>query len=578
MQDNQLQKATRSRGRALFGLCLWGLLRAADVDASGTELEPGMHGYGLTVMEGTRIDTFGVQILGWERNGALPGRDRILVRLSGLGLEESGIVLGMSGSPVYVDDRLIGAVAYGWSFANEPVGLLTPIEEMLEVMDRDLSGDSPPADVAAPTTEPGWRRLGSPLWVSGAGPETMRLLTDLLSPIGLQPLAASGGTEQSDTVAPLMPGSAVGIQLVGGDLSITGIGTVTHVDGNRLVAFAHDLVGSGAIDVPFTTANIHGILSNQSSSFKLGSATAVVGAARQDRYSGVAGVTHERARTLPMAVDVQTATMTNQFSFDLARHRFYTTSLAQVALMRSMESAAKALGDASVSVTLEVELDDGRSLSWQRVYTGLNAPISAALEVGRPLRALVQSGFEDLEVMRIRTQVSVDERIHTARVDGARLDRATVEAGSVAHVTVHLTPFQASPHDVVIPIGIPADAVGTVRVQIGSGRAAAEWEQSRWPQTAPGNSDELLQRLRQPARDDELVVELVTEAPGLAVGGRELPTPPPSVHRLLTETHASGFVQPLALKVLARQRRATDYVLQGEHVLTVNITAKGTHR
>ena len=203
------------------------------------------------------------------------------------------------------------------------------------------------------------------------------------------------------TPAPLRPGSAIGIQLIGGDLNITGIGTVTYIDGNRLVAFAHDLVGSGTIDMPFTAVHIHGVLSSESASFKLASATGIVGAARQDRFAGVAGVTDERARTLPMTVDVQTATATGRFSFDLARHRFYTTSLAQVALMGSVESAAKALGDASVTLSLDVELEDGRALSWQRVYTGLNAPIRAALEAGRPLRALVQSSFEDVQVARI---------------------------------------------------------------------------------------------------------------------------------------------------------------------------------
>ena len=131
MQDNQLQFPSSLPTGRLTGLCVWIMLLA--VGSGGNELEPGTRGYGLTVMEGTRVDTFGVEILGWEHGGALPGRDRILVRLSGLGLEKTGIVLGMSGSPVYVGDRLIGAVAWGWSFANEPIGLLTPIADMLEV-------------------------------------------------------------------------------------------------------------------------------------------------------------------------------------------------------------------------------------------------------------------------------------------------------------------------------------------------------------------------------------------------------------------------------------------------------------
>ncbi len=574
MQDNQLQFSPRLRKGRLVGLCVGALLLAAS--SGGDELEPGARGYGLTVMEGTRIDTFGVEILGWEHNGALPGRDRILVRLSGLGLEETGIVLGMSGSPVYVGGRLIGAVAYGWSFANEPIGLLTPIDDMLEVLQRDLSGSAPQQDPDPSGAESGWRRLGSPLWVSGAGPATLRLLTDLLAPMGLEPMAAAAGSGLADsTPEPLRPGSAIGIQLIGGDLNIVGIGTVTHVDDNRLVAFAHDLVGSGTIDMPFTGVHIHGVLSSESASFKLGSATGVVGAARQDRFAGVAGVTDERARTLPMTVDVQTTATAGRFSFDLARHRFYTTSLAQVALLGSVESAAKALGDASVTLSLDIELEDGRALSWQRVYTGLSAPIRAALEAGRPLQALVQSSFADVQVARINARVEFDETIHTARIESVRLARLSVAAGSKTDLTVRLLPFQGAARDVVIPVSIPIDAAGTVHVRVGSGRAAAEWEQKRWQQGRPGNSDELLRRLGQPVRDDELIVELLSETPGLAVEGRELPALPPSVQRLLTETHAAGHVQTLSVRVLSRQHLATGYVLRGEHLLTVKSESKG---
>ena len=574
MQDNQLQFRRGSNFRSFLSLCCAVMLIAANT--WGDKLEPGMRGYGLTVMEGTRIDTFGVEILGFERNGALPGRDQVLVRLSGLGLEETGIIMGMSGSPVYVGGRLVGAVAAGWSFANEPIGLLTPIDEMLELLQRDLSGTASQDTTSVSGPGPGWRRLNSPLWVSGAGPTTLRLLTELLAPMGFEPVAGTSGGDAGTTApVPLVPGSAIGVRLIGGDLTIAGIGTVTHIDGDRLVAFGHDMVGNGAIDMPFTAARIHGILANESASFKLGSATGEVGAARQDRFAGVAGVTSERARTLPMVVDVETASGARRFTFELTRHRFYTPSLAQVSLVGSVESAAKARGDASVALTLDVGFTDGRSLSWRRLYTGLNAPVSAAIEAGGPLRSLVQSSFGDLQVASIHARVGMEEAIRAARIESVRLLHAPVVAGSMAHVSVRVIPFQTIPRDIVIPIFVPADASGEMRLRVGSGRSAADWEQKRWPQAPPGTSSELLQRLSQPVRDDELVVELVSPTPGLAVAGRELPAPPPSVQHLLTETYSAGHVQSLSTRVLLRQRVTTEYVLQGEHVLTVNVESKG---
>ena len=570
LQDNQLQLFFRFLRRSILAML-------AATGAIGAQLEPGTVGYGLTVMKGSHIDTFVVEILGTQRNGSLPGRDRILVRLSGLGLEKTGIIQGMSGSPVYVGERLLGAVAYGWSFANEPVGLVTPIEDMLEVLHRDLSGDEPTMETGAPADPSEWQRLASPLWVAGAGPETLRLLTDLFEPMRLQPIAAASGSGPvGGPISPLQPGSAVGVQLVSGDLNIGGIGTVTHVAGKHLVAFGHEMIGSGAIDVPLTAIHIHGILSNQSSSFKLGSATQVIGAARQDRFSGVAAVTDERAQTLPLGIDVHTGTATRHFSFELARHRLYTTGLAQVSLMGSLESAAKALGDASVRLALDVEFEDGRSLQWKRVYTGLNAPISAALEVGKPLRALLQSGFADIRVASVDAHLQVDETVRVGRIDAAWLPRTTLVAGTTTELVVELVPFRKAPRTVAVPLRIPADASGVVHIRVGSGRVAAEWELERLPRDKPANSGQLLRQLRQPVNDDELVVELISETPGLAIDDREWPAPPPTIHRLLTETHRTGHVQPVPLRVLSRERVALDLVLQGELLLTVNIESKGS--
>lgn len=544
---------------ALLGLCA--------VTGAGA-VEPGDVGYGLTVMKGTQIDTFAVEIIGRQAGGALPGRDRILVRLSGLDLERTGIVRGMSGSPVYIGGKLVGAVAYGWSFANEPVGMLTPIEDMLEVMARDLTGP----DERTPSGQ-GWR-LSAPLWVSGAGAATLDLLSELLS--DFQTVASpSGTTAAAATTGPLQPGSAVGLRLIGGDMTIAAIGTVTHVEDNRIVAFGHDFVGSGGIDLPMTQAHIHGVLANESASFKLGAATQVVGAARQDRFAGVAGVIGASAKTLPLAIQVHSGSVSRSFHFEVARHRFYTTSLAQIALMGALESSTKALGEASVRLRLQIDLKDGRSVDWRRVYTGLNAPMSAALETGRPVQTLLQSGFSDIDIAGLEARVWVDEKVHVAHIESARLDRAVMTAGTVATVAVRLRPHDGASRQLLLPLQIPAGIAGPVQLHISNGRDAALRSQERWDREPPGSSEALLRLLSMPALDDELVVELTTDAEDIAVGGRELPTPPPSVQRLLLETPSTGSVRSTSSRVLSRQEIRTDFVLQGEHVLMATVEPKG---
>ena len=583
MWYNQLREPAKPFGRLLRGvLPALAPVFLCHTPAQGVDLAPvaeltrGMRGYGLTVIEGTRIDTFGVEILGVEHNSMLPGRDLILVRLSGLGLEETGLVAGMSGSPVYVEGRLAGAVAWGWSAADEPVGLLTPIHEMLAVMERDMS---PPArgSSGAPSPERprGLVRLAAPVWVSGVGRGTTQRMTEVLAPLGLEPFLSPAGDDSSRETPALQPGSAVGVQLVGGDLSIVGIGTVTHVEGDRLVAFGHDFVGSGAIDLPMTGAHIFGVLDHRFRSFKLGAATSTVGAVRQDRFGGIAGLTGERADVLPVEVAVAPEGPEREFRFEVARHRFFTAGLIQSALMGALESTSKAVGETSIELTLDMELSDGRKVTWDQMYSGIDATIGAAIDAGLPLRALARSSFEDIGLAAVRVRAEVrEEEVRVARLAGASLQRPRVHAGDEVTVSVRLTPYRGPERILDVPVRVPAGAAGEVRVRIGSARSANGWEEDRLGAGPPATSQELLRRLNRPRRVDELVVQLTVAEAGLSVDGRELPAPPPSVRRLLSQSPVAGATRPVASRVLTERRVPAGLVLRGEQALTLEVHPK----
>ena len=541
-----------------------------------SELARGMRGYGLTVVEGTRIDTFDVEILGVEHNSMLPGRDVILVRLSGLGLEETGLVAGMSGSPVYVEGRLVGAVAWGWFAADEPVGLLTPIHEMLAVMERDLSAPARGSTAApVPARPSGLVRLAAPVWVSGVGRGTAQRMTELLSPLGLEPLLSPAGEDPSLETPPLRAGSAVGVQLVGGDLSMVGIGTVTHVDGDRLVAFGHDFVGSGAIDLPMTGAHIFGVLDHRFRSFKLGAATATVGAVRQDRFGGIAGLTGARAGVLPVEMAVAPEGETREFRFEVARHRFFTAGLIQSALIGALESTSKVMGEASIDLNIDIELDDGRKVTWDQIYSGVDATFGAAIDAGTPLRALARSSFEGIRLAGVRMRADVREQVRVARLSGAGLDRPRVRAGEEVTVSVRLSPYRSAERVLQIPVRVPAGAAGELGVRVGSGRSANGWEEERLGAGPAADAEELLRRLNRPRREDELVVQLTVAEPGLTVDGRELPSPPPSVHRLLSQSPVAGSTRMVAWRVLTEERVPAGFVLRGEQSLVLEVDPEG---
>jgi hypothetical protein len=550
------------------------LLLVAPCTATGTQaIDAGDRGFGLTVMQGTRIDTFDVEVLGVERGGFLPGRERVIVRLSGLGLETSGILQGMSGSPVYLDGRLIGAVAYAWSFSKEPIGLVTPIADMLEILDHDLSGRGSRNEDDSGQAPSGWQRLTTPLWLSGGGPATREFLGELLAEKGWDVVEGAGGGAAADDVVPLRPGSAAAVPFITGDLTLAGIGTVTWVGGDRVLAFGHDMIGSGTIDVPLAAAHIHGAMPSTATSFKLGSATRILGAIRQDRFPGIAGVLGAQAPMLPVGVEVRTAQGARRFAFEVARHRFYTTGLAQTALLGAIESAGKGIGAASLRLELAIELADGRRLEWRRVFTGLSAPMRAAIEAGQPIVQLVESEFPDADVAGIEARVVIDEAIHSTRIDAVTLDRPRAHPGELVDVRVDLRPlYRGEVRQIRVPLRLPDDAVpGEVVVRVASGRVADGWEEQRLERSPPATAAQLLEQLGRPVLDDELVVEVVAATPGLAVRGQELPSPPPSVRRLLGGAPSATHTRPVAARVLVRQRLPTGSILQGEHALPLTI-------
>jgi hypothetical protein len=258
------------------------------------DVRPGMVGQALTVFQGTKPEPFKVRVVSVMRN-FLPKQDVILIRAEDPRVEFSGIVAGMSGSPVYIDGKLVGAIAYAWSFAKEPLGGVTPIESMLaerrrprraekETYVERLRGSSGTPDALArglglpplgPTTtlgEPHLLRASVPLSVSGFTARTVAELTDELRPTGLVPLQAGGGRRPGPPAAGhVEPGSAIGVELVRGDMSMVATGTVTYVNGSDILAFGHPLFGIGEVYLPLVDAEIHAFLPSLSQSFKMSS-------------------------------------------------------------------------------------------------------------------------------------------------------------------------------------------------------------------------------------------------------------------------------------------------------------------
>ena len=535
------------------------------------DLIAGQKGVGYCVLQGTQLDSFEVEILGVQHDVIQPGRALILARLSGANLEETGLFHGMSGSPVFVEGMLVGAVAHGWTFSMEPICGITPIREMLDLLEHDLSGPNEYPMAAAPPVgtlhriEP----LPLPVWVSGAGRGVEAFLADVLEPMGMIPVTGLGASA-STTNPPgdLKPGSSVGVQMVRGDMSVSAIGTVTWIEGDRVLAFGHPYLNVGAVDMPMTRTVVHGVLPSQYSSFVLGSTGETIGALRQDRSVGVAGLLGEEAWMLPVAVTVDGPSGTRTLKTEVLDHSLLSSSLAQIVVFSALESAERLLGLASLDVQLLVTLSDGREVIWNQVFSGLHAPLFAARGVGGPIASLVWSGLQDVRLERVDVHIDVRDDVRVARIASVRHEPQQPRAGRPLTLQIELAPVQAPRQQLDIDVILPASARGLpVQIQLGSGSAALSWVARRQDELPPRTSDELLRRLERPRRDDELVIEIVADAPGLSVGGQSMPSLPASVGRWLQQTPSVGHVGRVSGRVLHTQRMRVPYVLENEQVI-----------
>src|SRR5690606_9699599 len=338
------------------------------------DVKPGMKGYGLTVFEGTKPERFDVEVIDVLPNFR-PRQDLILVKTGHPRLEVAKVVAGMSGSPIYLDGKMVGAYAYGWTFGAEPVAGVTPIGNMLDDLARPLpkfihgwpirGGDAARVARVAPgsgarfaaaaagydltahrdqvrerlhATAPtvgGVARVSTPLLLGGMTPQAIDLASDLLSPLGLEPLAAGGGSAELGLVPDrYVDGGAIGIQLISGDTTATGLGTVTRVEGDLVSAFGHPMMNAGYTALPAAVSRVLWFLASQQRSFKIGSPVRPLGALVNDRQASIVVSQSAQAPVIPVRVRItgSPGAPFTDWNFQVAHEKFMAPSFLAVAL------------------------------------------------------------------------------------------------------------------------------------------------------------------------------------------------------------------------------------------------------
>jgi SpoIVB peptidase S55 len=556
------------------------------------DVRAGQHAIGKTVFQGNKIEEFQVEILGVLENVG-PRQSIILAKLSGGPLQETGVMQGMSGSPVYMDGRLVGAVALAFNFSKEPIAGIRPIEEMLAV------GDPAPKPPVAgqPASKPAPRKVASntgangdsfasklidiatPVSFSGFTAGTLDQFTPQLKKLGLEPRqgVASGGKLPSKLGAPasLRAGDMIAVELLSGDMTIGAEGTVTAVDGKRIYAFGHQFMSVGNTELPFARAEVLTLLPNLNSSFKISSPLEWMGVITQDRSTSIYGEMGRRADTIPFAITVKDGRRAPlSYHMQMIQDRVLSPYIVQTAVYSAMDATERTLGLASYSLRGGVEFVNGAPpLRLDNTYAGdFNVPLQASTGVAAPLSSILGAGFDALKIKSINLEIEASERKRFLQVDQVTASPKQVHPGDAVELSVTLRgenglEVQKTVH-YRVPVGAPTGAL-SFTVSDGSVSNALDYQQM----DAPKSPTQLVSFLNNLRPNTNAYVRVWRTDPAFQVQGQDLPDPPASVGLILARTQAAqGVWIPRGSKVDEIQIPTGDVVVSGSKTAQVEVT------
>jgi SpoIVB peptidase S55 len=571
-----------------------------------------MTGIGRTVFEGTRIDEFSVEVLGVLENALGPKHSVILARLAGGPLAKTGVIAGMSGSPVFIEGKLVGAVAYSFPFGKEPIAGITPIEDMIAAtstpapravstrfhpafanpaafpLDRasliavfrrptasvPLEGGGAPQSMAGGALSP----LALPLVFSGFDRATFDWAEPLFASLGFVPMTggASGGTAAPVGPLPdLAPGGPIGISLIEGDLDLSVTGTVTHIDGDRVYAFGHPFYNLGPTQFPMKKAYVYSVYPSVQQSWKIAAALDPVGTVDQDRTTAVAGRVGKAPQMIP--VDIELASSrgdARHFHYRIVEDELFTPALAYVSLLSVLQGNERAFGTASVQVEGRLALEGGRTIRVDDLFAERQPSMQAAGLVAAPLAFLMGNDFQKVTVERLDVKVSSFETNKSASLERAWVERAgPVRPGTTIPIKVALRTYRGDAQVLSLPLTIPASApAGTYSLLVSDAQGLTSLEQRELRQPFnPKDLDQLIRAINGLRRSNRVYVRLMRPGDGAVVAGQYLPALPSSVMSVLGTAEQGNAVVPIRTATVADAEMTTDYAVSGSRLLSLSV-------
>ncbi len=568
------------------------------------QIKPGMKGTGRTVFKEDRIEEFDVEILGILHNFQ-PRRNLILAKLQNEVLDGAGVVEGMSGSPVYVDGKLIGAVAYSvGNFAKEAIAGITPISEMLAITTEKSSTASfaprmevinhlsldelfelnktyfqvPSAEAEGRLVKP----LSVPLVFSGFSARVFEKAKANFSQLGFTPIrSGSAGQIQpeiSSSDMTLQPGAPVGVQLIKGDIDVSYLGTVTHVDGNKVLAFGHPVFNLGPVDLAMTKARVITVLPSLMLSSWLAVSDIVVGRFVQDRTPGILGELGKMPKFIPINFKIrEVATGEREFKIQVADDKILTPFLVNLAAASVISSEERGIGDLTLDLKGIIYLENGMNVQLEDLFSGNFDVASTNLSglVTAVVYMLTNNEFRELGIHRIDLNITVAEEVRFAYLEKVWLEKYEVNPGERVRMKVYYRNFRGNTIEEEFPLPIPNLPSGSeFSLVVGDAVSlqSIEHRQYRTTSFVPRNLYQLIRMLNSLRKHNYIYFKIIATKPGLFLQGEEMPNLPPTMKSMFTSPRAASS-PPIEItrSTLGEYRHAIPYVFNGLAVIPIKM-------
>ena len=559
------------------------------------EVRPGMKGVGYTVFQGTKPEPMGVEVLGVLRNLNGPKSDVVLVKLVGEKPEFTGVVAGMSGSPVYIDGKLLGAIAYRiGQFSKEPIAGVTPIEQMLEINEFDQSipqgGAAAAARVsgASRTSTPGkddsnpiqsyaqyLTPIDAPFVFNGFNEAAIKQFAPALSAVGITPVMGVGSASKDKQPEPLVPGSAVSAIMVRGDMDVAATCTVTYMDKDHLLACGHPLMQFGMVDMPMTKANVVATLSSPLNAFKIINTTEAVGAFVQDRHTGILGRFDREPKMIPVTLSIHGPSGPREYHYEVLNN----PKLTPVMMMTTVYNALMGMNQYGEETTYRmngrIHVNGFSDVRLTNMFSPVDANPTAyavAMSLGEHFGRIYDNPFEAPTVSGVNLEFDLEPERRAAVLESARTDVTEARPGDEITIEAVLRPYRGDRIVRRIPVRVPTSAPkGSLRILVSD---AETLDRARRSTPAMGRRMDLnstIEIINKEHLNDHLYVSLLEANPQATVEDKVMPAVPLSVMNVMEGMRATQEMVVFNESAVNEASTPVGYVVSGAQIISVSI-------